>query len=667
MSTIIIKKLSLLNFKGLEKLTIDFDNNTNIFGDNGTGKTTVFDSFTWLLFGKDSQDRKDFEVKTLDQFNQAIPKIEHEVSAVLDVDGELVSLKRILKEKWTKIKGREETEFTGNETLYYWNDVPLSQKEYQNKVSQILDEAVFKMITSPAAFNNLKWQERRNVLVTIAGEVSDEELAKGNADYMTLLSQLTNKSLDEYKKQIAATIKKAKDDIKTIPTRIDEVNRSKPEPADETAINKQIEIKKALISNFENMIQDKAAANDSINEEKTKNQNEIFKLKSQLNTIKFEVTESAKLELKSDDSQSDVIKKQIQDKEKNELSPAKEKVQKLIKEKSELTSIITELETKIVGKRADWNTENGKVFTFSEDNSVCPCCNRPFDIADVEQKKSELQANFNTQKQSILAEINAEGKRLADKKTEHEKEIAVLDERIVNGQSFISKIEGEISSLKASILIENSENKPTQSLDVIVANKLTTHPEYNSIKDQISVLEKKEFKLPENNEELKIKKVGVQQEIDILVASLQANVTIKAADKRIEELEAEESKLAQEIAEIEKTQFVIESFTKLKVDAIEDKINQKFSFVKFKLFKTQINGGLDDCCEALINGVPYSNANTASQINAGIDIINTLCEYYQVNAPIFIDNRESVVKLVDTKSQIINLIVSEDDKKLRVN
>lgn len=117
---------------------------------------------------------------------------------------------------------------------------------------------------------------------------------------------------------------------------------------------------------------------------------------------------------------------------------------------------------------------------------------------------------------------------------------------------------------------------------------------------------------------------------------------------------------------LKKEQYTIDNFIKLKIDTIEGKINSKFSYVKFKLFETQINGGQVETCEALINGVPFSDANTASKINAGVDIINTLCEFYKVSAPIFLDNRESVSEIIPTDSQIINLIVSAGDKKLRV-
>ena len=103
------------------------------------------------------------------------------------------------------------------------------------------------------------------------------------------------------------------------------------------------------------------------------------------------------------------------------------------------------------------------------------------------------------------------------------------------------------------------------------------------------------------------------------------------------------------------------------MDTLEQRINGRFKLVKFKMFEEQINGGKTETCITLINGVPYSDANTASKIQAGIDIINTLSEHYDIKAPIWVDNKESVVKLPYTECQLINLIVSAEDSKLRVS
>jgi exonuclease SbcC len=663
-----LKKLSLLNFKGIKNLTIDFDNNTNIYGDNGTGKTSVFDAFTWLLFGKDSTDRKDFELKTLDLNNEVIPKIDHEVSAEIEVNGELTTLKRVFREKWVKTKGALESEFSGNETLYYWNDVPLSMKEYGNKVSEILDEKVFKLITSPTAFNSLKWQDRRDVLVKIAGDISDADLAEGNDEYMALVAQLTNKTLEEYKKQIAATIKKAKDDIKLIPTRIDEVDRSKPEAVDADNIYATIAFKEEEIQNIENQLTDRSAAFDEVINKRNANQDEIFKLKTKINTTNFEIAEKAKNEAKSGDSKADRIQKQINDKKSNELQPAEQKLIRLKSEKSTLETSISSYEKTIQDKRELWNVENAKNFVFSDDNAVCPCCERPLDASTVEHQKAELQTKFNTNKKSILDSINAEGKVIADKKANVISELNEVIIRIASGEAFIKETTDAISTLETELKTAKSEAAAPVSVDELIAKYTSESAELVTLKEQVGMLEAKVFELPDPNDQndLRTQKQTINSEIQVLRNSLQANEQIQTANNRISELQKEEKMLAQSIADIEKTQYTIDNFIKLKVDTIEDRINEKFSFVKFRLFEKQINGALIECCDALVNGVPISDANTASRINAGIDIINTLCEFYNVSAPIIIDNRESVVKLIDSPSQIVNLFVSPEDKKLRI-
>lgn len=668
MNTIILKKLNLINFKGVKNLSVDFDDSTNIFGANGSGKTTIFDACTWLLFGKDSTDRKDFELKTLDEFNVVIPKIEHEVNGVFMVGNEEITIRKILKEKWVKQRGALEAEFTGNETLYYWNEVPLSMKEFQTKVSQILDETIFKLITSPTAFNAMKWQDRRSVLIQIVGNISDQELAKGNADYERLVSLLTNKTLEEYKKQIASTIRKSKDDIKLIPTRIDEVERSKPEPVEETEIVQLIAAKEKEIEAIDNQLQDKSAAHDEIIKKRNANQDQIFNLKSDMNAIEFEGREKAKLEQKTDTSKADGIRKEITEIE-ADVTTAKTKVETLTTKKAGIKTQLFTLETLITSARTKWNEVNATELQFNETEFCCPTCQREFEASDVETKKEELKANFITDKQNQLKKISETGKSHAAEKTNLTAELEGLEERIQNGAAYIIQLNGKLEelnfNLKKVVAQEQSIEKP--SAQSLLESYLAANEKYQELKAKISDLVALKFETPEgNNSEAKEAKQKINEEITALRAQLSVNDQIIIANSRIKELMAEESKLAQEIANIEKEQYIIDNFIKLKIDTIESKINQKFSFVKFKLFETQINGAEVETCEALINGVPFSDANTASKINAGVDIINTLCDFYKVSAPIFIDNRESVVDLIDSESQIINLIVSAGDKKLRV-
>lgn len=112
-----------------------------------------------------------------------------------------------------------------------------------------------------------------------------------------------------------------------------------------------------------------------------------------------------------------------------------------------------------------------------------------------------------------------------------------------------------------------------------------------------------------------------------------------------------------------------ESFIRAKMNRISEIINEKFKVVSFRLFQNQINGGLQETCECTVNGVPYSTLNNGHRIIAGLDIIRSLSELYDVSAPIFIDNAESVneFNLPDMDTQLILLSVTEDKELVVAN
>lgn len=165
------------------------------------------------------------------------------------------------------------------------------------------------------------------------------------------------------------------------------------------------------------------------------------------------------------------------------------------------------------------------------------------------------------------------------------------------------------------------------------------------------------------NEQIKEKK----QEMKLVLNDLLCIDKAKQALKRIEELKEEERKMADDYNEVEQQSFLIEEFIRTKMNLMEERINSKFKYARFKLFEEQVNGGLTETCETLYEGVPYSKGlNNAARINVGLDIINTLNEHYGISAPIFVDNSEAVTNLIDVNAQVISLIVSKQDKELRV-
>lgn len=659
MNQIKIKSLRLINFKGIRNLKIDNLQDVNhIFGDNATGKTTVFDAFTWLLFGKDSSDRTAFEIKTLDRFNNPIPKIDHEVEAVIDVNGEEVKITRTLKEKWVTRRGSSDAEFAGNETLYQWNDVPLLAGEFSKKISGILDEKVFKLITNPLAFNSLKWQDRRQVLIDMAGGVTDHEIAEGNVAFKELLDKLSNKSMEEYQKQIAASLRKMKADIKAIPTRIDEVERSKPEALNFDELRGHLDKALQEVEDYNAKLRDLSKADQEVVNKKRIIRSDINEIEDHIIKIKRE------LRLKAREKATNTDKQQLQSQHKTiqaELEQANKALDNMKAQKAAKEREVAHLKELNSHLQEDWKKKSAESFTMSEADTTCPTCKR--ELEDAEAKREELERNFNAEKREKLESINLRGQNNTQTIKALKEEIEIVDKRIDKGREYVRELEDKDAVLAGKI--ESFEDGLSEEDIYHDLLKADTHiPEQRAAVDKLE----KEFEglKTADTSELEEARKKAQAFVNELQVKLRDEAQIKAADNRIEELRDEERAIAQEIANQEREQFTIENFIKAKIEALEERINARFEMVSFKMYATQINGGEVETCETLIDGVPFSDANNAAKINAGIDIINTLTDYYGVNAPIFVDNRESVVRLLPTSSQIINLVVSENDKTLRV-
>ncbi|EJL66918.1 AAA family ATPase [Flavobacterium sp. CF136] len=667
MKTIEIKGLILTNFKGIVKLKVNFQHNTDVFGANGTGKSTIYDAFLWLLFGKNAEEKKEFSIKNT--VDTSLNRQDHEVEGLLNVNGDNITLKKIYKEKWSKKRGEEIAEYTGNETIYYWNEVPMQQKEFQQKVFSIMDETVFKLITNPYALNNMKWQDRRSILTQMSGELSDAEIASGNPEYEALVANLTqDKTMEDYLKQIKASVKKSKDDIKLIPTRIDEVSKTKPEAYDFENLKNLFSVKEGQLVKIEESIGDKSKALESVLKANETAQRVASNLRTEISNIEIEIMAKAKNSGKVDTSVLDGLKSSLETK-KGELQTAENGLVSLNGLISGKESDLKVLLANIENKRTEWINENAKELKFEENSFCCPTCQRAFEESDVESKKQEMANNFKTEKSNKLAEINRQGGLLSTQKVNVESELDTLKSRVSTGKKMITDLKADIETIKANIETETSKTSSLIPVDAeSVYNQLITeNAVYQTKKSELAVVEKTIQEVPKvDDAQLKEDKANLNYEIEAIKVKLRNEAQILAVNERITALKNEETRLAQEIAGVEKTQFLIERFEKDKMTAIEENVNSKFRIVKFKMFEDQVNGGENPACEILVNGVPFSDANTASKINAGIDIISTLSKFYQVSAPIFIDGAESIHTIMDTESQLIRLVVSEPDEQIRV-
>lgn len=651
MKTIFLKSISLRNFKGIKSLDLDFtQQESHLHGANGTGKTTVFDAFTWLLFGKDSSDRKDFNIKTLQSDGRNIEKLEHEVSAVLSVQGQEVELRRIYKENWVTKRGEATPELKGHETLYYINEVPKKAGEYTKEISEIVQEQTFKLLTNPAYFPNMKWQEQREVLLSIIGQISDEEIISGSdADFTPLFERMQGKTIQDYKLQISATKKKLKADLEAIPTRIDEAERSKPEAEDFGKIEKEIQQTELQLKEVEASIEDKSKLGAVILEQNKKVYDKINEIRRQQQKI---VTQ-AQREIYNQDAK---IKSERQALEREIQKAAFEignRQQKITTEKSAIDQINKNLDQ----LRKTYTTEFEKQYQPNAGKLICPiwniACTDEESLKRHADNEAKAQETFNEQKAKKLEKINAEGK-------------ATKDEIVIRKQS-IKTLEGEVEVLSQELEEKRKRLLIYPSYDVQPKEiQATSLPEWQRLNREAEVLEseiKTEVK-HDANEDLKAQKTELNTELVALRKRLANRDIISKQDYRIQELNAEMKRLAQQISDFEKDEFSLETFIKLKITEVENRINAMFGYVRFKLFEQQINGAEVETCQAMINGVPYADANTASKINAGLDIIRVLSQHNGVTAPIFIDNRESVSEIIEMDSQVINLVVNPEYKTL---
>lgn len=655
MRIIHLKKLSLTNFKGIRSLTIDFKNHeTFINGHNGTGKTTIFDAFLWLLFGKDSTDRKDFEIKTLGPDNQPFHRLDHEVEAVLNVDGDDISIKRSLREKWTKKRGSSEQEFTGHETTFFWNDVPMKESDYQKKVNDLVDEKVFKLLTNTSYFNAaLKWQERRSVLLSIAGTITNEDVwnALGRSkEFEELVFVLGKKTVAEYRSEINAKKKKIKDELQLIPARIDEANRSLPEELNYPEIQEKIREAQTSLQEVEDCLMDLA---------KAQQQNQLA-FRAKMNQLQDLRTKVMDIEFRAKNSVKERANARV-----NAIYDTRRTVSNLESQITRLKSDITGEEnqkavneTKQKALRDRWGQVNAEEFHMDDRECVCPTCKRSFDAEVIENKIAEFKKNFNETKSQKLEAITSEGKRLGET-------ISLINTRISNLRAEIETINTKVAVQKERLTeLEKENERLSSNEEQEVWAMLEADELYADACAKVKELEG-EINTPQtsaDNSDLFLRKRNLQELIAIHQKQLSTKEQREKTLSRISELETSEREMANELARLEGIEFSITQFEKAQMDLLESRINDRFRIVRFKLFDTQINGGEVPCCITLINGVPYSDANTASKAQAGLDIINVLSDHFGVVAPVFFDNRESVINVPETQSQIINLRVVEGAK-----
>ena len=630
-----LTKLELLNFKGLKSFTINLNGDVVIRGDNATGKTTVFDSVCWLLFGKDSLDRADFEIKTLDG-GEPIHKVNHEVTGTFTLDeGGTVELKRVYREKYSSPRGGEVT-LTGHTTDYFVDGVPKKEKEYKEIVSSLVDESIFKLITNPLYFNETySWQNRRKLLLEMCGDIDDISVINSRDDLRRLAELLEGRTVDDHRKVVAAKKTAINKELDMIPVRIDEAMRNKPEIASDKA---------KLIRDIETL----SAGIDEVEKQKAIIQNGFSSTEkeSKIRDIKRQ------LEVQSSKVLSDYHKQKQRLRDEYEASLTKLKMVEVDRDRcadrrDELNKEIERESKRIATLQSEFDTFNAQQFN----KEFCPTCGQALPA----DKQAVLEAEFNTNKSKKLEEWKGLIESAVKLKENYEEQQEIM----------VSKIDSLTTEVSQYSDAYNVKFKEYEAYSV---PNVEDDPVYADLKAQLFLLEiddepgaeaEEIAKLDEELSSMKSKKAGLETELNKFKL-------IDDINHRILELENQQQKLVAEKNALDEAAFLMDEFIKAKVNMLEENINSRFKLARFKMFNVMLNGNIEECCETTYKGVPYRSMNNAARINVGLDIINALTSYFKVNAPVFIDNAEAVTEFVPVNSQTIKLIVDESEPQLVV-
>lgn len=666
MKQIKLLSMHIQNFKGCKDRTIEFGEKCRISGANATGKTTIFDAFTWLLFGKDSLGSSDFEIRPLDADGKMIDNIEISVEARISVDGEEYELKKMQKQKWVKRRGTDTREFQGNVNEFEINGYPKSQKEFKEFISEIVDEDVFNLITNPNAFNALAWKKQREILMKFVGNFSDVDIAEGFGEkYTKLIPELKIASTDDILKKYAKAKNALNKDMVEIPARIDEISKQLV-IADVGAL----EIEKSAKEVALQKVEDELSGGNSQLEDINSKRQDIMNLKFRISEIQNE--ENQKLFDKSRALRDDLVAKE------DTLRSIKREI---ADRNSEIHSVHSKYEwsvKEVKRLQEEWKVEKAKTFPemvpmepISDSASVCQTCGQDLpkeviqkNIENYEKKKQEYEDRYNAdlktfkeQKAKKISEIETAGTEAAtnrdkckSREEELRKSMVDLDSKLVEAQKAYDSAQEEL-------------NRYPKTADI------SENAEYLATVEKISVLEKEIESMSSDTSgrtELEAKKAVLKDEIAEIAGKILAADNSKVKE-RIAELEAEQKEVGQKIAEQEQMIDLTEDFIREKMNKISAKVNEMFKIVSFKLFSEQINGGLKETCECTVNGVPLSSLNNGHRIIAGLDIIQSLSNLYEVSCPVFIDNSEAVneVNFPEMNAQMIHLAVT-DNKELKI-
>ena len=634
----------MTNFKGeKERTTVFNDGQTFIYGANGTGKSRHYDAFLWLLFGKDAQDRQDYEIKTVVD-GEPLHKVDSSVRGEFTVDGEKLTLRRTLVEDWVKPRGQSEQVFKGNHTDYEWNGVPVSATEYKQKVRDIIDDSAFKMLSNPEYFASLPWQNQREILFSMADVPDDVEVARSEKSLSSLIGKITGKSVQDYRNELLANKKRLNQELSGIQPRIDQTVKMIPEADDFSAIEKRMSEIDLAKDDINTLMSDRRRSVADMERKQKEITDEITSIYARQQQIESVVKEKVMSEYNAAYSHKIKVKSQLAE-AKSRLSAMEFELGTVVDGLKSRKSTLAEMKSEIEAIRKEYTDEYAVAFS---DSTVCPYCGSDLPVRMVD----ELRQKFASEKKSRLDAITARGKSKGES-------ISRIEADIEAGGKRIAELEAGILEARKSVdtLYEVLAKIPEPEMPEI---RFEDNAEWSGLEARKESLRESMPDVSVDLSDLKEKLAGLDKERFSLVERMSKKSIIEKFNKEVESLNTRGRELSQMIADIEKEESLVTALTRKKIEICEGRVNSMFSLVRFRLYTYTNDGNPVETCIPLVDGVPYGTANTARRINAGLDIINALQKHFGTSVPVFLDNRERVNEVLPVDAQTIHMFVTSD-------
>ena len=646
-----ILSLTLENFRGIKSLTVDFDGkDADIYGANGTGKTTIANAICWLLIDRPMTEEADFTPKTAGTHG-----VNHKASMEIELaDGQRITLAKDFYEKWTRKRGSAAEEFTGNITDYYVDGVKSKKKEYteilENACGTDLERVKMLMVLGYFA-DSMKTDEKRRILFEMKRDFTDMDVIAANEDLEGIEDFLLmpgtsdkNYTIEQWKKIAAEQRSKLNKDLEILPTRIDEASKGIAENIEDAetlnAELRRLEEKKTAIEEQKRRLNTADGKQEAIRAA-------LAGLEVDLATKRashIELEASANREANAIIDGMTADKRDVQDK----LDALKRKHQDNLRELSRMEEQRKALMEEYAAVQArQWDA----------DAEMCPTCHQTLPAEKIE----ELRASFNEEKSSAKEDINRRGQACSKDK--------------------IDALTAEIDAQAAEIEAKKSYIEDIDELIYERKSELATPPPFEETAEYKEITARMEemrdlLRLGQSAEDGTLNACdrdiqSVKDEIAAVNLRIAKAQSSEDSRKRVGELKQELKHAAEQMEYIEHGLHLCEEFIRTKARMVTDSINAHFRYVRFVLFRDQINGGLREICEPTVRNkagewVEYRSVNYAAQINAKLDIVSTLGRHYGVRLPVIMDQGESVSEPLAVEEQLIRLIVSPADTDIRV-